>query len=152
MEQSAGTQYIPLLVEVTRFFFLEVGKWIDRVRSRLPGKSAPQVKPEHNFPSPLPPLTEKEFNSLAADQDRLAAHINRHLASAEAYVLQSLVEQIETHRRSLSDFEKAEAEFGVLVPPHVKRGIEREAEAITEKCERLKHQLEAIYDRRIEDR
>ncbi len=47
------------------------------------------------------------------------------------------------------DFKTTEAEYGPLTPQYVKRGIEREADAIVEKSTRLKSLLGQVYGRSI---
>ena len=64
---------------------------------------------------------------------------------------EGLINQIQIHRRNLVDLEAAEAKFGVLTLPYIKREIEDQADAIIEKSSRLKSLLEQIYGRSIEN-
>ena len=143
-----ATPFIPILVEATRFVFDEVGKWIDDVRQR--SKKPASVDTDTTVNTKVPALTQKDFSVLEANPSKLKAAINVQSAKAEAYEIQGLINQIQIHRRSLVDLETAEAEFGPLTPPHIKRGIEREADAIVEKSSRLKSLLEQVYGRKIE--
>lgn len=142
------TPYMPVVVEATKFIFDEVGKWIDDVRQR---SKKPLPEPtEGTLDVKASILTQKDFAVLEANPPELEAAINVRSA-ADAYEIQGLVKMIQIHRRSLVDLETTEAEFGSLTPPHIKRGIEREVDAIIEKSARLKSLLERIYGRRIEN-
>ncbi len=143
------TPFVPIIVEATRFMFDEVGKWIDDVRQR--SKKAPTELTENVADHQASKLTRQDFVALEANPKELESSINDRLAEADAYVIQGLINQIQIHRRNLVNFEEAEAEYGVLTPPHIKRGIEREADAIVEKIVRLKSLLEQVYGRRIEN-
>lgn len=144
---DVGT-FVPVIVEATKFVFGEVGKWLDQVRKQsknsLPESSQVAVH------EGVPMLTQQEFTQLAANPTSLMSVINVQLAKTNIYEIESLVQQIQIHRRNLVDFEAAEAEFGALTPQHIKRGIEREASATFEKSVRLRGLLEQIYGRRIE--
>jgi hypothetical protein len=96
-------------------------------------------------------LTRQDFISLKANPKELESSINVRLAETDAYVIQGLINQIQTHRKSLIDLEAVEAEYGILTPPYIKRSIEHEADAIVEKSARLKSLLEQVYRRRIEN-
>ncbi len=141
--------FVPVIVEATKFMFDEVGKWIDDVRQR--SKKTPTELTENVAANQTSKLTRQDFVTLEANPRELEASINVRLAETDAYVIKGLINQIQTHRRSLVDFEAAEAEYGILTPPYIKRGIEREADAIVEKTARLKSLLEQVYGRRIEN-
>lgn len=144
-----ATPYIPIIVEATKFVFNEIGKWLDHVRQRT-GKATSEPS-EGILEEKSPKLTQQDFAALEANPVDLAAAINAQLSETNAYVIRSLVDQIQIHRRNLIDHEATEAEYGALTPQHVKRAIEREATAIVEKSDRLKSLLEQIYGRRIEN-
>lgn len=76
---------------------------------------------------------KQDFSALEANSSALEAAINVRSAQADAYEIRGLVNQIQTHRRNLVDLETTEAEYGSLTPQHIKRAIEREADAIVEK-------------------
>ena len=139
--------FVPVLVEATKFMFSEVSKWIDEVRRKskdpLSESSQPVVCKE------LPVLSQHEFISLVENPNVLMSMINVQMAMTNAYEIESLVQQIQIHRKNLLDFEATEAEFGSLTPQHVRRGIEREASATFEKSVRLKGFLQQIYGRKI---
>ena len=154
------TPYIPIVVEATKFVFDEVGKWIDdvRQRSKKPTPEPTESTVDVDFGSGVvtgvqstPKLTQKDFAILEANPSKLEASINVRSAKADAYEIQGLVNQIQIHRKNLVDLETTEAEYGSLTPQHIKRGIEREADAIVEKSARLKGLLEQVYERRIEN-
>lgn len=143
------TPYMPIIVEATKFVFDEVGKWIDAVRQRskkpVPESTGVTVDVE------TPKLTQQDFSALEANPSALEGAINVRSAQLDAYEIRGLVNQIQIHRRNLVDLETTEAEYGSLTPQHIKRGIEREADAIVEKSARLKSLLEQVYERRIEN-
>jgi len=143
------TPFMPIIVEATKFVFDEVGKWIDDVRQRS-NKPSPKLT-EDAVDNKAPKLTRQDFVTLAANPQELEASLRAQLAETDAYVIRGLVNQIQTHCRSLVDLEAAEAEYGIVTPPYIKRGIEREADAIVEKSARLKSLLEQVYGRRIEN-
>lgn len=142
------TPYVPVLVEATKFVFDEIGKWIDDVRKRSKKSLSQSIETADDS---TPKLTEQEFSILAENPQRFEAAIDAQLARTNVYVIQGLVKQIQVHRRNLVDYEGAEAEFGVLTPPHIKRGIEHESDALIEKSGILKDLLEKIYGRRFEN-
>ncbi|NEP20824.1 hypothetical protein [Moorena sp. SIO3I6] len=140
---------IPVIVKATKFVFNEVGKWLQQVQTR-----SSNITPESSelaLPENAPLLTQQQFAVLEANPSHLMAVINVELAKTNAYEIESLVKQIQIHRRNLVDFETAETELAVLTPPHIKRGIEREATEISKKSVRLKALLEQVYGRRIEN-
>jgi hypothetical protein len=141
--------FVPIIVEATKFMFDEVGKWIDDVRQR--SKKTPTELTENVATDQTTKLTRHDFVNLEANPKELESSINIRLAETDAYVIQGLIKQIQTHRRNLVNYEGAEAEYGILTPPHIKRGIEREADAIVEKTAHLKSLLEQVYGRRIEN-
>jgi hypothetical protein len=143
-----ATPYMPIIVEATRFLFREAGQWLDGLRHR---SGAPANMPQVPAQREKPSLTADRFSELEASPDALAGLINRQQAEANAYVIKGLMEQIKIHHMNLADHESAEAEYGALTPPHVKRAIEREAMAIVEKSARLKELLEQVYQERIGD-
>ena len=139
--------FVPVIVEATKFVFGEVSKWLDQVRKQtqdsLPESS--QVIVHEGVPT----LTQQEFTQLAENPVSLMSVIDVQLARTNVYEIESLVQQIQIHRRNLVDFEAAESEFGSLTPPHIKRGIEREASATLEKSVRLRSLLEEIYGKKL---
>jgi hypothetical protein len=143
------TPFIPIIVEATKFVFDEVGKWIDdvRQRSKLPSTQMTQNVADSNTSM----LTRQDFAALESNPKSFETSINVQVAQTDAYEIQGLVNQIQIHRRNLVDLEGTETEYGVLTPQHIKRGIEREANAIVEKSARLKSLLEQVYGRRIEN-
>ncbi len=141
--------FVPVIVEATKFVFGEVGKWLDQVRKQ--GKHSSTESSQIVGSEGVPALTQQEFIELAANPDSLMSMINIQMAKTNVYEIESLIQQIQIHRRNLVDFEATEAEFGALTPQHIKRGIEREASATFEKSVRLRGLLEQIYGRRIED-
>lgn len=143
------TPYMPIIVEATKFVFDEVGKWIDAARQR--SKKSVSESADVTVDSRAPKLTQQDFAALQANSSALKAVINVRFAQADAYEIRGLVNQIQTHRRNLVDLETTEAEYGSLTPQHIKRGIEREADAIVEKSTRLTCLLEQVYGRRIEN-
>jgi len=143
------TPYVPVIVEATKFVFNEIGKWIDHARKRS-GKT-PSEPSEGVSAEKARKLTRQDFAALEDNPLNLMAAINVQVAETNAYMIKALLEQIQTHYRSLVDLETSEAAFGLLTPPYVKRGIEREATAIAEKSVRLKNLLEQVYGRKIEN-
>jgi hypothetical protein len=140
--------FMPIVVEATKFIFDEVGMWIENVRQRSKKSAPEQILRTIN--ANAPELTRNDFLALEANPRQLEATINVRSAQADAYEMQGLVNQIKTHRKNLVDFESTEAEYGPLTPLYIKRGMEREADAIVEKSARLKSLLEQVYERRIE--
>jgi hypothetical protein len=143
-----STPYMPVIVEATKFLFGQAGQWLDGLRHRSGvSTQTPQISAEGETTA----LTSKRFFQLEANPDALASIISIRQAEANAYVIQGLVEQIKIHHKNLTDSESAEAEYGALTPPHIKRAIEREGTAIVEKSARLKELLEQVYQERIMD-
>lgn len=140
--------FVPVIVEATKFVFGEVGKWLDQVRKRSKDSSPESSQTVVN--EKVPVLNQQEFTQLAANPTSFISVINVQMAETNVYEIESLVQQIQIHRRNLVDFEAVEAEFGVLTPQHIKRGIERESSATLEKYLRLKTLLEQIYGKKIE--
>jgi len=146
-----ATPYVPVIVEATRFAFSELGKWFDRIRQRT-GKTPSVSKNEiSESKQELPAFTKQDFAILENDIPALMSSINVKAAETNAYLIKSIVEQIQIHRKNFVDLETVEAQFGVLTPQHIKRGIENEANAIVEKSERLKDLLALVYVRKIEN-
>jgi hypothetical protein len=143
------TPFVPVIVEATKFVFDEVGKWIDDVRQR--SKNASPELTDNVAVNEASKLTRQDFITLEANPKELETSINAKLAETDAYVIQGLINQIQTHRKSLIDLEAVETEYGILTPPYIKRSIEHEADAIVEKLARLKSLLEQVYGRRIEN-
>lgn len=144
----SATSFMPVIVEATKFMFNEVSKWLDRTRQQSNNfhpESSSTVSQEKSSI-----LTKQEFAHLEKNPADLMALINVQFAETNIYEIKSLVDQIHIHRKNLIDFEATEAEFGSLTPPHVKRGIDREASAIVEKSSHLKQLLEQVYGRKIQ--
>jgi hypothetical protein len=142
---SEVAPFIPLLVEATRFAFTRLGQWLDRSHAQ-DGVATPPESAQQSDQRPA--LTSGDFDRLVSS-DELRSVIDRQVASAQAYSIQGLLNQLQTHARNLSDYETQEAEFGSATPPHVRRGIERERAAIAEKGRRLRALLEQVYGRRL---
>lgn len=143
------TPFMPVITEATKFMFDEVGKWIDDVRQR--SKKTSIESTDNVASNQASRLTRQEFITLEANPEELKSSIDIRLAETDAYEIRGLVKQIQTHRRNLVDLETAEAKYGALTPPGVKRDIEDEADAIVEKSARLKNLLGQVYGRRIEN-
>ena len=135
--------YVPIIVEATKFFLNEVGEWFDDVRSRLNKSESNTDLSETDFCNF--PFSQEYFEELSNNLHDITTLINPQLVETNAYVIQGLVEQIQIHRKNLVDLEKAEAEYGILTPVHVKRGIEHEARSILVKSQRLKSLLLLVY-------
>jgi hypothetical protein len=140
------TPYVPVIVEATKFLFTEASHWLSLARKRV---NEPKVKPAPRDPV-QPGLTEKEFNQLLAEPQKIQPiidleGINPENAEMLEYEIRSLVDMIRTHRKNILDYEKTEALYGDLVPLHIRRGIERESMNLIEKSERLKALLEKVY-------
>jgi hypothetical protein len=139
------TPYIPVVIaEATKFVFHEAKHWISEARKQV--KKTPSPKPAKDIG---PCLTEEEFTRLSVDPQNLLTIINKENAQALEYEIQGLVEMIRIHRKNFIDYEKAEALQAELTPPYIRRGIEREAEAIIEKEERLRELLESVYGKQL---
>jgi len=139
MDISTLSPFVPVIVEATKFVFNEAGKWIDSVRKKAPAEeSTKEIKMTL-------PMNEPEFLQLKDNLPALTAMMDSSVAEANAYVIKGLVEQIQTHRKNLTDLEAQAAELAVLTPVHVKRGIEREAQNILEKTSRLVELLAQVY-------
>jgi hypothetical protein len=118
--------------------FNEVNQWIDDVRKKAPGQAP--------IPQTLTlPITEAQFSKTQANLQAMAATMDSSMAQTTAYEIRGLVEQIQIHRRNLTDLESQQTVFGALVPPHVKRGIERESQGIVEKTAQLVQLLKQVY-------
>jgi len=130
--------YSVIVVEATKFIFNELSKWLDRVR-----------KKDTEEGSSVPQLTRDNFEELLRNSNNFLTVINKLEAERHHYELQSIVDQLQIHKKNLIDFESVISEYGILVPQHVKRGIEREENAITDKTLRLKLLLETIYSKEI---
>jgi hypothetical protein len=139
--------YIPIITEATKFVFSELGKWIGHARQRI-GKQ-PNNSTSEEASDEKDVLTPEEFQRLAKDAQTLSSVINVGVIEMHAYVIKGLVEQLEIHHRNLTDLEGVETEFGALTPLHVKRGIEREANAILEKSERLTTLVSQVYGKTV---
>jgi hypothetical protein len=138
------TPYIPVVVEATKFVFREASHWIEQARKKVNKPAVP--KPEK---AGVPRLTENEFSRISAQPENILAMINQENAAALEYEIRGLVEMIRAHRKNFIDYEKAEADYGVLTPSSVRRGLEHEAEAMIEKEERLRALLEQIYEKQL---
>jgi hypothetical protein len=138
--------YMIDIVKATKFVFDEVEKWLDDVH-----QYSTKPLPEPTRDNAAPQLTPQDFATLEANPPELESAINVQLAKTDAYEIRGLVNQIQIHRRNLIDFKTTEAEYGPLAPQFVKRGVEREADAIVEKSARLKGLLEQVYGRSIEN-
>lgn len=143
------TPFVPVIVEATKFLFDEVGKWIDDVRQR--SKKTSTELTQNVIDNQATKLTRQNFVALEENPKELESLINVQQAETDVYVIRGLINQIQIHRRNLVDLEAAEAKFGVLTLPYIKREIEDQAGAIIEKSSRLKSLLEQIYGRSIEN-
>lgn len=139
------TIYTPIIVEATKFVFGQLGKWISHARQRVGKQASDSVGKGPN--SEKTRLTLQEFREMEKDVQALVSMVNVSVAETNAYVIKGLVEQLEIHHRNLTDLEGVESEFGALTPMHVRRGIEREANAVLEKSERLIELISQVYNR-----
>jgi hypothetical protein len=140
------TPFIPIIVEATKFLFNEASQWLAVVRKRTP--------PENNVSETsgaegLMVLDKQQFSSLEGDWETLKKMLDRVAVETSVYRIQGLIEQLQTHYKNLTDHEKTEAEYGTLVPQHVKRAIEHESEAIVNKTQELRDLLSAVYQRKV---
>ena len=131
----------PVVVEAVKFVLHEAGKWIDELRD----KGVASKHENNEIIDDEAPLTEREMAAIAADPGAYISSCDPSVLATDVYVISGLVEQIRIHRRSLTDLERTESEFGALTPPHVKRAIERERIAIIEKVRALKGLLARLY-------
>jgi hypothetical protein len=139
VDPSSVAPFVPIIVEATKFVFTEAGKWIESIRKKVPDKAS---LPKTTLALPI---TQTQFSATQADLQAMAAMMDSSAAETMAYEIQGLVEQIQMHRRNLTDLETQETEFGGLVPTHVKRGIERESQYFVKKTTRLVKLLNEIY-------
>jgi len=151
--------FVPIIVEATKFLFNEASQWLADVRKKAhpERKESASAKPATPATASnvepateLPPLDIQQFSVLEGNAKALQATLNRAAAETNAYAIKGLVEQIQTHRKNLTDLEVVEAEYGALTPQHIKRGIEREATAIIEKTQQLQDLLSLVYQRRVQ--
>ena len=152
---------VPIIMEATKFFFSEASKWLAKRREMADKKPVttqeemadkkPVTTQEEIVHYDQPPLKREDFLEIEKSPQSVLNLVDENMAKTNAYVVKGLVDQIKIHLKNLSDLEKAEAEYGTLVPQHVKRGIEREKNALDEKTIRLKSLLEKIYGRKIEN-
>jgi len=142
------TPFIPIIVEATKFLFNEASRWLDVVRERASSEN--ENLETTSGEEPLMVLDKQQFAKLESDFESLRKMLDRVAVETTVYRIQGLVEQLRTHYRNLTDHEKTEAEFGTLVPPHVRRAIERESEAIVNKTRELRDLLSAVYQRKIQ--
>jgi hypothetical protein len=98
----------------------------------------------------VPTLTKEQFASLETNLDALKTTMDKVALEASVYRIKGLVEQIQIHRKNLTDLEKTEAEYGALVPQHIKRAIERESTGIIDKTLELQGLLSSVYQRKLE--
>jgi LPS sulfotransferase NodH len=136
------TPFVPIIVEATKFFLNEVSEWLDHVRSRADVTHERQATAVQTRSELLAPEM-RAF--LESHSNELPNYINPEVARTNGYVIQGLVEQIQTHRRNMSDLERTEATFGTLVPFHIKRQTEMEATAILTKARTLGNLLSEVY-------
>lgn len=141
VDPNSVAPFVPIIVEATKFVFNEASKWIESTRKKALDK-APLPKT-----TPVLSITKARFSEAQADLQAMAAMMDNSAAETMAHEIQGLIEQIRMHRRSLTDLEIQETEFGGLVPTHVKRGIERESRSIVEKTARLVKLLNEVYRR-----
>jgi hypothetical protein len=147
------TPLVPIIVEATKFMFNEASQWLAVVRKRVyteRDSSDVTTEMQTDSQSLLPALDKRQFFSLQDDADALKAVIDRVAVESNAYRIRGLVEQIRIHRRNLTDYEQTEAEYGSLVPTHIRRAIERESEAILKKIQELQELLSSVYQKRVE--
>ena len=142
------TPLIPIIVEATKFLFSEASQWLDVVRERASSEN--RVLKTTGGEGQLMVLDKQQFAKLEGDFESLRDMLDRVAVETTAYRIKGLVEQLRTHYRNLTDHEKTEAEFGTLVPQHVRRAIERESEAIVNKTRELQNLLSAVYQRKIQ--
>ncbi|RMG41422.1 MAG: hypothetical protein D6732_02465 [Methanobacteriota archaeon] len=135
--------YVPLLLEVTKFFVNEVSKWIDDVRKRA---SAPPKL--HKLPT--------EFVSLASivksedDPNAIITLLGETLNLSDLREAQSLIKQIRRQRHLLNSLEERAilATGGELASIDVQ--MTETADDIIEKVERLEALLKRIYKDKLD--
>lgn len=91
------------------------------------------------------PLDESQLPQTPSDYPALARLMNSQAAKTDVFVALELMKQIENHRKRQALLETQESHFGSLTPPHIPLDIEKEADAVIEKTERLFTLLERIY-------
>ncbi len=142
------TPFIPIIVEATKFLFNEASQWLAVVRKRATSEDS--VSETRSGESHLAVLDKQRFSSLEGDMEVLKGMLDRVAVETHIYRIEGLVEQLRTHYRNLTDHERTEAEFGALVPQHIKRAIERESGAIVNKTRELQDLLSAVYQQRVQ--
>ncbi len=143
MDPSGITPFVPIIVEATKFLFNQAGKWIDDARAHASSQALSEAR-EIN-PHVTLSRVEDQLAGGSLDLADLAAMMDASAAQTNAYIIQGLVEQIQTHHKNLVDYEGIEATMGPATLPYVKRNIETEANAIVKKTERLAILLEQVY-------
>jgi hypothetical protein len=141
MDTSAVAPFVPVIVEATKFVFNEASKWIDDIRKKAPNK----------VPSPQPPLalpiTQDQFSKKQADLQAMATMMNSLAAETRANEIQGLVEQIQIHRKNLTNLEIRSAKYGIDVPISAINQIDDESESIVTKTARLVELLRRVYQK-----
>jgi hypothetical protein len=139
--------YVPIIVEATKFVLKEVDKWIDNVRSH----SSNNIPSSASLKDPILaiPMPSAELSASSSDLSAFAALMDQSAASTNAYQIKSLVSQIQTHYKNFVDYQSTEATMGQLTPPHIRRGMELEANSIVAKLDRLKSLLAEVYKKKM---
>lgn len=140
--------FIPVIVEATKFFFNKASQWLEIVRKRTSPEKG-DSKTNRGLDK-LAPLDKHLFSGLEGNPEVLKEMIDRTAVASNVYRITGLVEQLQIHYKNLTDHEKTEAEFGALVPQHVKRAIEKESEAIVIKTQELQDLLSLVFQKRLQ--
>jgi hypothetical protein len=142
------TPFIPIIVEATKFLFDEASQWIAVVRKQTPPEKSTAETVGDQGQQVV--LDKQDFSKLDDDREALKRMLDRTRVESNTYRIKSLVDQIRIHHKNLCDLQETEAEFGALVPHHIRRGIERESEAILDKTQELQDLLSGVYQRKVQ--
>jgi hypothetical protein len=147
-ESMEITPFIPVLVEAAKFFFNEATQWLEIVRKRISSEKEPSKS--NAKLDQLAPFDKQQFSGLEKDPEALKEMFDRSAVELNVYRIKGLVDQLQIHYKNLTDHEKTEAEYGVLVPQHTKRAIERESEAILAKTQELQDLLSLVFQKKLQ--
>ena len=142
------TPFVPIIVEATKFLFSEASQRLVPIRKQVPSEESVSKIDSSNGQAAV--LDKQQFSRLQGDYEALKKMLDRVAVQTTAYRIEGLEEQLRIHYKNLTDLEKTEAEYGTLVPQHIKRAIERESEGIVDKTRELQDLLSAVYQRKIQ--
>lgn len=133
--------WVLVTVEIARFLFNDLKDWLglNSQDSSIPEKV-----------SQFEILNKNEFESLTNDNTTLMQTIDEAALEAHFYRIKGLRDQIVIHIKNYTDLQTTEAEMGILAPTHVKRGKEKESEAIAKKANELQILLSTVLNRNLQ--